>query len=145
MREGYSTCSVCVSVYVSVCLCVCFPYSGTSRNQAYKQQYQRLQRDTGMKYKKKISLKRFVPKIWRPLLTSSSSGVVSGRDPSAVFSTKLGSTLLRKPIATVSLHRQRTSRRQRASHLHRLVNGVVYGSLLIILMKSTEVQTLGTI
>ena len=27
-------------------------YSGTSRNQAYKQQYQRLQRDTGMKYKK---------------------------------------------------------------------------------------------
>ena len=34
------------------CLCVCFPYSGTSRNQAYKQQYQRLQRDTGMKYKK---------------------------------------------------------------------------------------------
>ena len=47
----YSFClSVCVSV--AVCLCVCFPYSGTSRNQAYKQQYQRLQRDTGMKYKK---------------------------------------------------------------------------------------------
>ena len=42
--------SVCLSVCVSVC--VCFPYSGTSRNQAYKQQYQRLQRDTGMKYKK---------------------------------------------------------------------------------------------
>ena len=37
---------------VSVCVCVCFPYSGTSRNQAYKQQYQRLQRDTDMKYKK---------------------------------------------------------------------------------------------
>ena len=36
----------------SFCLCVCFHYSGTSRNQAYKQQYQRLQRDTGMKYKK---------------------------------------------------------------------------------------------
>ena len=35
-----------------VCVSVCFPYSGTSRNQAYKQQYQRLQRDTGMKYKK---------------------------------------------------------------------------------------------
>ena len=34
-----------------VCVSVCFPYSGTSRNQAYKQQYQRLQRDTGMKYK----------------------------------------------------------------------------------------------
>ena len=34
-----------------VCVCVCFPYSGTSRNQAYKQQFQRLQRDTGMKYK----------------------------------------------------------------------------------------------
>ena len=54
--EGYSTCpvclSVCLSVCVCVCVCVCFPYSGTSRNQAYKQQYQRLQRDTGMKYKK---------------------------------------------------------------------------------------------
>ena len=34
-----------------VCLCLCFLYSGTSHNQAYKQQYQRLQRDTGMKYK----------------------------------------------------------------------------------------------
>ena len=44
--------SVCLSVCVCVCVCVCFPYSGTSRNQAYKQQYQRLQRDTGMKYKK---------------------------------------------------------------------------------------------
>ena len=31
-------------------VCVCFPYSGTSRNQAYKQQYQRLQSDMGMKY-----------------------------------------------------------------------------------------------
>ena len=44
--------SVCLSVCVCVCVCVCFPYSGTSRNQAYKQQYQRLQRDTGMKYEK---------------------------------------------------------------------------------------------
>ena len=52
MREGYSTCPVCLSVCVCVCVCVCFPYSGTSRNQANKQQYQRLQRDTGMKYKK---------------------------------------------------------------------------------------------
>ena len=43
---------VCMCVCVCVCVCVCFPYSGTSRNQAYKQQYQRLQRDTGMKYKK---------------------------------------------------------------------------------------------
>ena len=67
-----------LSVCLSVCLCVCFPYSGTSRNQAYKQQYQRLQRDTGMKYKRDFSLKRFVPKLWRRLLTSSSSGVVSG-------------------------------------------------------------------
>ena len=41
-----------LSECLSVCLSVCFPYSGTSRNQAYKQQYQRLQRDTGMKYKK---------------------------------------------------------------------------------------------
>ena len=47
MRESYSTWSVCV----------CFPYSGTSRNQAYKQQYQRLQRDTGMKCKKGFFLK----------------------------------------------------------------------------------------
>ena len=52
------------------------------------------------------------------------------RDPSAVLSTKLGSTLLRKPIATVSLHRQRTSRR--LSHLHWLVNGDVYGSRILI-------------
>ena len=36
-----------LSVCLSLCLCVCFPYSGTSRNHAYKQQYQRLQRDTG--------------------------------------------------------------------------------------------------
>ena len=42
----------CLRLSVCVCVCVCFPYSGTSRNQAYKQQYQRLQRDTGMKYKK---------------------------------------------------------------------------------------------
>ena len=72
-------CAPRVTVLVlSVCVCVCFPYSGTSRNQAYKQQYQRLQRDTGMKYKKGFFLKRFVPKLWRRLLTSSSSGVVSG-------------------------------------------------------------------
>ena len=32
----------------------------------------------------------------------------------------------------VSLHRQRTSRRQRASHLHRLVNSDVYGSRILI-------------
>ena len=43
--------SVCVYV------CVCVSYSGTSHNQAYKQQYQRLQRDTGMKYKKGFFLK----------------------------------------------------------------------------------------
>ena len=66
-----------LTVYL-VCLCVCFPYSGTSRNQAYKLQYQRLQRDTGMKYKMGFSLKRFVPKLWRHLLTSSNSGFVSG-------------------------------------------------------------------
>ena len=46
-RESYSTWSVCL----------CFPHSATSRNQAYKQQYQRLQRDTGMKYKKGFFLK----------------------------------------------------------------------------------------
>ena len=49
MREDYST--------WSVCLFVGFPYSGTSRNQAHKQQYQQLQRDTGMKYKKGFFLK----------------------------------------------------------------------------------------
>ena len=54
------------------------------------------------------------------------------RDPSAVLSTKLGSTLFRQPITTVSLHRQRTSRRQRARHLHWLVNGDVYGSRILI-------------
>ena len=45
--------------------------------------------------------------------------------------------LLMKPIATVSLHRQRTSRRQRASHLHRLVNGDVYGSRILIAMPTS--------
>ena len=45
-------CARITVLVLSVCLCVCFPYSGTSRNQAYKQQYQRLHRDTGMKYKK---------------------------------------------------------------------------------------------
>ena len=125
--EGYSTWSVCLSV----CVCVCFPYSGTSRNQAYKQQYQRLQRDAGMKYKKGFFFKTLRSEVmasfihlewlWRRF-----------RDPSAVvLSTKLGSTLLRKPIATVSLRRQRTSRRQRAN-LHRLVNGDVYGSRILI-------------
>ena len=62
------------SAFHSVCVCF-FPYSGTSRNQAYKQQYQRLHRGTGMKYKKGFFFK--VPKLWRRLLTSSSSGVVS--------------------------------------------------------------------
>ena len=49
-------CRGLVLFILSVCLCVCFPYSGTSRNQAYKQQFSDfsaiLQRDTGMKYKK---------------------------------------------------------------------------------------------
>ena len=65
------------------CVCVCFPYSGTSRNQAYKQQYQRVQRDTDMKYKKGFFFKALRSEVM--------------------------STLLRKPIATVSLHRQRHS------------------------------------
>ena len=64
-----------LSVCLSVCLCVCFPYSGTSRNQAYKQQYQRLQRDTGMKYKKGFFFKTLRSEV---MLTSSYSGVVSG-------------------------------------------------------------------
>ena len=42
-------CARVTVLVLSVCLSVCFPYSGTSRNQAYKQQYQRLQRDTGFK------------------------------------------------------------------------------------------------
>ena len=113
------------------CLCVCFPYSGTSRNQAYKQQYQRLQRDTGMKYKKGFFFKTLRSEVMASF-THLEWLRRRFRDPSAVLSTKLGSTLLRKAIATVSLHRQRTSRRQRASHLHRLVNGDVYGSRILI-------------
>ena len=123
MREGYSTCCL------SVCLCVCFPYSGTSRNQAYKQQYQRLQRDTGMKFKKGFFVKTLRSEVMA-LFTHLEQLRRHFRDSSAVLSTKLSSTLLRKPIATVSLHRQRTSRRQRASHLHQLVNGDVYGILI---------------
>ena len=53
----------CLSVCLSVCVCVCFPYSGTSRNQAYKQQYQRLQRDTGMKYKKGFFFKTLCSEV----------------------------------------------------------------------------------
>ena len=45
-------CARVTVLVLSVCLCVFFPYSGTSCNQVYKQQYQRLQRDTGMRYKK---------------------------------------------------------------------------------------------
>ena len=48
---------------VCLCVCVCFPYSGTSHNQAYKQQYQRLQRDTGMKYKKGFFFKTLRSKV----------------------------------------------------------------------------------
>ena len=51
-------CARVTVLVLSVCLCVCFPYSGTSRNQAYKQQYQRLQRDTSIKYKKGFFFKR---------------------------------------------------------------------------------------
>ena len=51
--DGYSTWSVCVTVLgLSVCVSVCFPSSGTSRNQASKQQYQQLHCNTGMKFKK---------------------------------------------------------------------------------------------
>ena len=129
-------CARVTVLVLSVCLCVCcvsvcFPYSGTSRNQAYKQQYQRLQRDTGMKYKKGFFFKTFRSEVMASF-THLEQLRRRFRDPSAVLSTKLGSTLLRKPIATVSLHRQRTSRRQRASHLHRLVNGDVYGSRILI-------------
>ena len=109
---------------------MCFPYSGTSRNQAYKQQYQRLQRDTGMKYKKGFFFKTLRSEVMASF-THLEYLRRRFRDPSAVLSTKLGSTLLRKPIATVSLRRQRTSRRQRAN-LHRLVNGDVYGSRILI-------------
>ena len=59
-----------------VCLCVCFPYSGTctSRNQAYKQQYQQLQRDTGMKYKKGFFLKTLCSEVVHHLLTTTVPG-----------------------------------------------------------------------
>ena len=70
-------CARVTVLVLSVCLCVCFPYSGTSRNQAYKQQYQRLQRDTGMKYKKGFFFKTLRSKVMASF-TSSSSGVVSG-------------------------------------------------------------------
>ena len=55
--------SVCVHRFNLWCVCVCFPYSGTSRNQAYKQQYQRLQRDTGMKYKKGLKKNMLLSKV----------------------------------------------------------------------------------
>ena len=66
LRRGFSTlelfiinhrrtCARVTVLVLSVCLCV-FPILAPRAiwrtNQAYKQQYQRLQRDTGMKYKK---------------------------------------------------------------------------------------------
>ena len=98
-----------LATLVSVCV---FPYSGTSRNQAYKQQYQRLQRDMDMKYKKGFFFKTLRSEVMASFTHLEQLGR-RFRDPSAVLSMKFGSTLLRKPIATVSLHRQRTSRRQR--------------------------------
>ena len=58
---SHSFCKTRVMIFSLVCLsvCVCFPYSGTSRNQTYKQQYQQLKRDTGIKSKKGFFLKSF--------------------------------------------------------------------------------------
>ena len=52
MREGYSTRSVCLSVCLCVCVCVFPILAPRAIRRIYKQQYQRLQRDTVMKYKK---------------------------------------------------------------------------------------------
>ena len=78
--------------------------------------------NTGMKYKKGFFFKTLRSEVMASF-THLEYLQRRFRDPSAVLSMILGSKLLRKPIATVSLHRQRTSRRQRASHLHRFVNG----------------------
>ena len=69
--------SVCLCVCVSVCLCG-FPIP-EPREAGVQTAVSATSARTGMKYKKRdFSLKRFVPKLWRRLLTSSSSGVVSG-------------------------------------------------------------------
>ena len=65
----------------------------------------------------KFSLKCFVQTLWRNLLTSSSSGVVA-----LFFPRNKLLMLVLNPIATFSLHRERTSGRQRTIRWHRLVN-----------------------
>ena len=123
MRKGYSICIYVFSLFWHLAQSgVQTAVSATSARYGHEIK----KRDFSLK-----TLRSEVMAYVRRLLTSSSSGV-RFRDPSAVLLTKLGSTLLRKPIATVSLHRQRTSRRQRTSDLHRLVNGDVCGSRIFI-------------
>ena len=119
---------VCHSVCLSVCLSVC--YHVFCRYAQQDGQYAIL---TGsvpqwLYFKKSVFCKNAAFERYCVIYSPR----VALPDPSAVLSTKLGSTLLRKPIATFSLRRQRTSGRQRASHFHGLVNGDVHGSRILI-------------
>ena len=63
IEEEYSLTLGVQVLGLCLCVCVCFPYSGTSHNQAYKPQYQRLQHDTGMKYKNGFFLKTLLSEV----------------------------------------------------------------------------------
>ena len=70
--------SVCLCVCLSVCVCVFSLFWHLAQSGV-----QTAVSATSARYgheilKRDFSLKRFVPKLWRRLLTSSSSGVVSG-------------------------------------------------------------------
>ena len=69
--------SVCLCVCVSVCLCV-FSLFWHLAQSGVQTAVSATSAQYGHEIKKDFSLKRFVPKLWCRLLTSSSSGVVSG-------------------------------------------------------------------
>ena len=92
-------------------MCVCPLIPAASHIGITKERYQRILRNTGIVLKKGFFFKTLRSEVMASF-THLEQLRRRFRDPSAVLSMKLGSTLLRKPIATVSLHRQWTSRRQ---------------------------------
>ena len=70
---------VCLSVCLCVCVCVCvFPILAPRAIRRTNSSISDFSAIRAWNIKRDFSLKRFVPKLWRRLLTSSSSGVVSG-------------------------------------------------------------------
>ena len=69
--------SVCLCVCVCVCVCV-FPILAPRAIRRTNSSISDFSAIRAWNIKRDFSLKRFVPKLWRRLLTSNSSGVVSG-------------------------------------------------------------------